>query len=188
MAFVSTADLPSNHLVYSSQVKPGFFDNICIAYGNLTSKPVALVLFVLALLALVAESNTVDGPFELIVKALKEYIAGNHPAPLKSIVSLVIGLLNFIISQKPVIFLVLLVFVIPLTYPETSPFIVFTLLLYILVSKSSAFWVLFVIQLVFIYQSLESTTDRIFVFIVIVFVVFGSNSISSFFTVKDGSG
>ncbi|UOI84720.1 structural protein 2 [Ceratitis capitata negev-like virus 2] len=182
MSFVNANNIPTAALVVSPPQRPGFFDSVFLAYGKLTSKPVALIVFIIATLSLIAESNTQRGPLELIVDALIKYINSDHPQPLKSLVTLVIGLLNFVIANKPTIFLILLVIVIPLAYDDTSPFVFGLLLLYVIVTKTSALWIFLVIQLVFIYFSVSSYWDKIFIFIFILFLIFGVENFSTFFT------
>ncbi|QMU95557.1 MAG: hypothetical protein 4 [Bactrocera dorsalis negev-like virus isolate Bc] len=185
MSFVNSANGSNTTLVTSVKSEPSIFENIFSAYGNLTNKPIALILFIVATLSLIAESNTQNGPFELIIEALKAYINEDHAAPLKSIVTLIIGLLNFLVLHKPTIFLILLIIVIPVTYPNVSPITLGLLLLYVIVTKSSTMVIFFVIQLTFVYFFLTNHWNKIFIFLIIVFLVFGVHSISNFFTKKE---
>ncbi|UPT53719.1 MAG: hypothetical protein 4 [Bactrocera dorsalis negev-like virus isolate Bk] len=185
MSFINSSNGTNTTLVASARSEPSIFENIFSAYGNLTNKPIALILFIVGTLSLIAESNTQNGPFELIIEALKAYISEDHPAPLKSIVTLIIGLLNFLVLHKPTIFLILLIIVIPVTYPNVSPITLGLLLLYVIVTKSSTLVIFFVIQLTFVYFFLTNHWNKIFIFLVIVFLVFGVQSISIFFTKKE---
>lgn len=160
----------------------GFFEAIIAAYGKLTNNPLALFLFCVALLAIVAESNSKLGPVEILKNTLEEYVEDlDHPAFLRTIASVFLGICNFIIKTQPKFYLVILVLIIPIVYSLDSPFLFLLLLFYVCVS-THATWTLFLItQVLFVYYNMPSNFDRIILFIIFIYLIFGTDNINNMF-------
>lgn len=162
----------------------GIISDIADAYSRMAKSPVALTIFIFATIAIVAESNGQVGPFELLKTTLETYIADTkHAAFLITIANIILGVINFIIKNKASVFLLLLISVIPLTYPDRSTaFSVLFLIFYIFFSGHSQLILFTIIQLVFIYYSIQEFVWQLVDFVTITFVAFGTENVAKMFT------
>lgn len=160
-----------------------FVTSVVSSYGDLTKKPLSLFLLILALLSLIAESNNSSGPFEIIQKTLEDYIASHSKdTPLIStLATFLLGLVKFVVAHKILVFQLMLISVIPITYPTESNFlVVFVLTIYICVSTHSIYVKIFIVQCVFVYYGLRNNYDRLFVMVLVIIIAFGTENISIF--------
>ena len=166
-----------------SQPNP-FLNGVLNAYRLLADHPVTLIIFIVAILAIVAESNNTNGPFEILKESLTNYISKTeHPAFVRSLASLVLAIVNFILKFKSKIFVLLTLIIIPVSYPNRDTTVVLLLLIsYILINKHSLYINFIIIQLIFVYYSLTSFIDKLILFIIIIYLVFGSENINLMFT------
>lgn len=179
---MSSAVLITSPTVKQSNV----FTDIIDGYAKLASSPLALTLFIFALLAIVAESNQQNGPFEIFKTTLDKYIKDEkHPAFLRTIATIVDGIVNIIIKWKKYVFLVMMIVTIPLAYPERdTAFSVVFLFLYVGFSSHSQFILFCIIQLTYIYYSLSDFVWKVIDFIIIVIIALGTESFSLMFVAK----
>lgn len=179
---------PSRSVYITSETpsSSSLFNDIQRAYSRLTKSPLALTLLILGILAIIAESNSKDGPFEILQKSLEAYQKGTGlPVIFTTIASLLLGIVKFIILHKKTVFLLMLVAVIPLTYNNTSvTFTTISLIIYVFITNHTQLISVLVIQLVFIFYSLTEFIWRIVDFILIIYVVFGVDNVTSMLSSK----
>nr|WQM60668.1 MAG: ORF4 protein [Riboviria sp.] len=164
----------------------GILYAISNAYSKLTSNPTALILFLISTLSIIAEYNKQEGPFEIMSAVLKHYVDNKtHPAFLISIASLLLGIVNLVIKFKNPIFLTMLILTIPLSYPTRNTNVTFILLLlFCLLSSNSTVVSALIIQAVFVYYSLNNITDKLVVILIFLYLIFGADKLSAFFSTK----
>lgn len=181
-------------IVVSNPTAPqtGLFPDIFSAYSRLSSHPIAITIFIIAVISLVAESNNQNGPLEILSKSLADYVdpKNKHPDILVTLATVLKSFIDALIKIKKFFFLWLLILVIPIVYSDrdTSLLVIF-LFIYTVITSHSYIVLFFIIQAFFVYYSLQDFSSRIILFILIVYLVFGTENIQKIFTpLKDGNG
>lgn len=173
-----------------SDTSPSFFSSAYVAYSLLTQKPFAFFLFIVSIFSVFSLYNGQDSPYKILLDFLELFIKDNsHPAFVLTFAKTLISVLVFLLKYAYYFYCLSLVFVIYLVYIDRD--ITFTLLLlvaYIIVaSPTQVINTAIIIQLVFLYLSMESLFERIILFSIAVFLLFGSDHLRNFFTQKKSS-
>ncbi|UPT53738.1 MAG: hypothetical protein 5 [Bactrocera oleae negev-like virus] len=153
------------------------------SYTKLTEHPFAMFVLILSILSIIAETNSQNGPFEIIRDTLIDYIAKHkdtNPFPT-TLASFVLGIIKFIITFKDYIFYIMLVSMISIVYPQANIILLILLGIYVIVSTHSPIVKILIIECVFVYFNLYSTMDRLIIITLFLFLVFDHDTLLGFF-------
>nr|QED42959.1 hypothetical protein [Entomophthora virgavirus A] len=174
------------HVNQSVETKRGFFESITHAYSQLTARPFAFSLFVFSTISLVAETNNQTGPFEILNNTLTVYI-NSKPQPNPIILvfaTLLLGVVHFILAYKSKVFLFMTAAVIPAVNSSINPLLFIMLIFYLSVSNHASWALFLIIQILYVYYFMEGGFNRIILYIILAYLVLGSDNLSLMFTPK----
>ncbi len=175
---VIDADTGIQSIRGSQRVGEGFFESARAAYANLVYHPISLLLLTLGVFILVAELHNTNGPFEMVMEALRTYIADPlHPAWLRNLAAAIIIPLSYMIKYKSMIATVSLIFFTYVSKPSMRNLILASLfILYVIFVKAATVLdVLILSQLFYLFCNLRTPTHKIV--IVVLFVALFATTI-----------
>lgn len=165
--------------------QPSFVQNLLSGYYKILNNPLALSLLVISVLGIIAEQNNRDGPLELILSALNSFLKDEKSGVLKTVVELLVKLLNVLIQHKIRVLLIMSIIPIMLIYPGDSVLVVSLILtIYALIYYKHPLIVLAVVQTTFLYYSLNGLFDKIVLALIVVYLVFDNDSLNLIFSKK----